>query len=166
MEWCAASSAVDVGTGSVGASQHHAWVRYYSRVIGESAHASYDAGDTVRIGSHCGCHTHRSRVHHHRRRCRHAGRHERHRGWSGIGNEHGLRRCRARTCQLVHRRRIAPRLACQREVVDVDIQATDVAPSPTRVSSPDASPLQSSHKENYTLNLHVHTRRTASRLAY
>ena len=142
MEWCA-----DVWSGSVGVGQH---VRHHPWVVGESAHVS---STTIRIGSYCGCNTHRSRVHvHHRRRCNHARWHERQRGWSRIGNEHRLRRRRSRTCQLVHRRRVASGLACQREVVNVYIQPANVAPSPSWVGSP--HPLQSRHKGHYRHNLH------------
>ena len=156
MEWCA-----DVGSDSVGAGQHMG--RHHAWVVGESAHVS---STTVRIGSYCGCNTHRSRVHvHHRRRC-HARWHERQRGWSRIGNEHRLRRRRSWTCQLVHGRSVAPRFACQREVVNVYIQSANVAPSPSRVGSPHS--LQSRHKGNYRHNLqriHVHTHtHTANRI--
>lgn len=135
MEWCA-----NVWSDSVGASQHG---RHHRWIVGESAHV---CAANVRIGSHWGCNTHRPRVHvHHRHRCHHAMRHERHRGWSRIGNEHRLRRRRSWICQLVHRWRVVPRLACQREVVNVDIQPANVAPGPSRVDSPHS--LQSSHKE-------------------
>lgn len=132
MEW----RCVHVRSGSVRAGQHHVWHDCH-RVVDESAHSSCwcccGGRNTERVGRHS-----RSGIHHHRR----GSRHERHRGcWSGcIRNEHrSLDRLRrhgsARTGQLVHGRCVAPRLARQRQIVDVDIQAADIAPRSAGVGS-------------------------------